>query len=157
MATSASKNQSFQARVAIDSRLGQMSEAAKLLSRPQGGWVQAIRLALGMPVAVLAKRLGVSPSTIVRLEASEIAGRVNLNSLQKVANELNCELVYALVPREKLEAVVQLKAREVAEKQLQNTQKTMSLENQSIDEAILDRLIEQRAMELVNSSRQWKE
>jgi predicted DNA-binding mobile mystery protein A len=55
-----------------------------------------------MGVAQLAKRLGVTPAAVVQLEKRELAGTVTLESLRKAAEALDCELVYALVPKTSL-------------------------------------------------------
>jgi DNA-binding XRE family transcriptional regulator len=38
---------------------------------PKGGWVKTIRTALGMSSDVLGRRLGISQSAVIQLEASE--------------------------------------------------------------------------------------
>jgi predicted DNA-binding mobile mystery protein A len=61
------------------------------------GWLRAIRRATGIPVNVLAKRLGVKKFEIFRLERSERTSRIVLANLNRAAEALGCELVYALV------------------------------------------------------------
>src|SRR4051812_40421450 len=83
--------------------------------RPPKGWLRAIRDALGMTTAQLARRLGVSQPRIVELEQSEVGGTVTLNTLQRAAEALGCRLVYVLVPERPLAEVVQERARRLAE------------------------------------------
>lgn len=156
MAKSEFMRQSIQARISLDAKRLTMQGAAQALTKPRGGWIQGIRTGLGMSVADLAHRLNVVPSTIHRLEASENAGTINLESLQRVADELGCDLVYALVPRQDLDVVVKKQALEVAKRKLRRTQMTMALEQQELQIEILDKLIEQKARELSESSRLWK-
>jgi len=156
MAMSESMRQSVQARISLDAKRLAMQDAAKTLARPRGGWIQAIRTGLGMSAADLARRMNVAPSTIHRLEASENAGTINLESLNKVADELGCDVVYALVPRQDLDLVVKNRALEVAKQKLSRTQMTMALEQQALQSDILDRLIEQKARELLESNKLWK-
>jgi predicted DNA-binding mobile mystery protein A len=66
----------------------------------QGSWLRAVRKATGVPVDVLAQRLGVKRGEVNRLEKVERESRIMLANLQRAAEALGCELVYALVPRE---------------------------------------------------------
>ena len=72
---------------------------ADLPPRPPSGWIKAVREALGMTSAYLAKRLGITLSTATRLELSEAEDRITLATLRRAAEALDCELHYALVPR----------------------------------------------------------
>jgi predicted DNA-binding mobile mystery protein A len=64
------------------------------------GWLKNVRLAMGIPVDELARRMGVHRREIHRLEKSEKSSRIMLASLGRAAKGLGCELVYALVPKE---------------------------------------------------------
>jgi len=64
------------------------------------GWLRAIRRATGIPVKVLAKRLGVTKYEVFRLERSEQTSRIMLANLNRAAEALGCEVVYALVPQQ---------------------------------------------------------
>jgi predicted DNA-binding mobile mystery protein A len=66
--------------------------------RPTGGWIVAIRKSLGMSVRQMAKRMGITQQSAARLEANEVEEAITLKSLRRVAEALNCRLVYALVP-----------------------------------------------------------
>ena len=56
-----------------------------------------------MTTRELAARMHVSQPAVTQLERSEITGRAQLGSLRKAAAALDCDLVYALVPRTPLE------------------------------------------------------
>ena len=75
------------------------------LGRPMFGWVNAFRNALGLSTYDLAARLGISQPAMVKLEQSEVAGAVTLRRMTEVAEALECDLVYGLVPRRGLEAM----------------------------------------------------
>jgi len=156
MAQSEFMRHSVQARISLDTKRLAMQDAAKTLARPRGGWIQTIRTGLGMSAADLARRMNLAPSTIHRLEASENAGTINLESLTKVAEELGCDVVYALVPRQDIELVVREQSLKVAERNLRRTQMTMALEQQALQTNVLEKLIEQRARELSESNKLWK-
>ena len=102
--------------------------------RPPRGWIWAIRDALGMTGGQLGRRLGVSQSTVQKLERSEREGTIQLSSLLRVAEALNCELVYTFVPREPLGRTYEAAAREVALRDLQAISHSMALENQSVND-----------------------
>lgn len=143
------------ARRQIDKRLAAL-KSPELLARPPRGWVKAIREALGMTTSQLAKRLGVVQSRAVTIEQAEAKGTITLNSLEKAANALDCQLVYALVPRKPLDELVTGRAKKLAKKRLVSTSHTMALEAQSVgkfDEEeqlkkLVHRLIEKGGSEL---------
>jgi predicted DNA-binding mobile mystery protein A len=146
-----------QAQLALDARLPQMKAASRALTRPQGGWIQAIRLAFGMSVSDLARRVGSNPSTILRIEDNEVAGTVNLETLARMAQSLDCDLVYALVPKTTVEGTIKRRALAVASAKFKRTQQTMALENQALDATLLRRLVENEAEVLARSRKLWKE
>ena len=119
------------ARRQLDKRLSLLN--ADALARPPRGWVKAIREALGMTTAQLAKRLGVSQPRVVGIEQAEAKGAITLDSLERAAHALDCRLVYALVPRKPLDALVEERATRLAEKRLGPTRHTMALEAQAMD------------------------
>jgi predicted DNA-binding mobile mystery protein A len=63
------------------------------------GWLRAIRQAVGVRVEEAAERQGVCRWEVFRLEKAEQTGRIRLESLRRAAEAMDCELVYALVPR----------------------------------------------------------
>ena len=73
--------------------------AAREVPRPSKGWIRTIRQALGISSGELARRLGTSRQLPLQLEKGEAEDRVTLKSLRAAANALDCDLVYALVPR----------------------------------------------------------
>lgn len=93
--------------------------------------LRAIREALGMSTTVLAARLGTTAGAVTRLEQSEAADRIRLDTLRRAADSLGCDLVYLLVPRRPLTAVVHERARELARLQAAAIEQTMRLEGQA--------------------------
>jgi predicted DNA-binding mobile mystery protein A len=98
--------------------------------RPPRGWIKAIREALGLTTAQLGRKLGVSQPRIVKIEKSEANGSITLDSLERAAQALDCRVVYALVPRESLENIIEKRAHQKAKKRLESTSHTMALEAQ---------------------------
>ena len=105
------------------------------LARPPRGWVRAVREALGMTAAALAARLGTTAGAVTRLEQSEAADRIRLDTLRRAADALGCDLVYLLVPRRPLNAIVRDRARELAHRQVSAVEQTMRLEDQATGRA----------------------
>jgi predicted DNA-binding mobile mystery protein A len=134
------------ARKNLDKRLSVLMNT-DLFARPTRGWIKALREALGMTTAQLAKRLGVAQPSVVGLEQAEASKRITLKTLERTARALDCTLVYALVPRKPLESLVEERAREAARKRLQAISHSMALENQRVladdERAQLERLAQQ--------------
>src|SRR5229473_7052183 len=101
---------SIRSRELLDSHFDEWKQL-RALARPPRGWVRAVREALGMSATALAARLGTTAGAVTRLEQSEAAYRVRLDTLRRAADALGCDLVYLLVPRRPLTAVVRDRAR----------------------------------------------
>lgn len=133
------------ARRQLDVSLAKFHEV-KGMQLPAKGWIRAIREALGMTGAHLARRLQVSQPRVFKLEQDEPSGALTLKTMRQVAEALDCVFVYALVPRSSLENTVKTQARAVAAERLQRVSHTMLLEGQglSIEEqqTSLDAVIE---------------
>jgi len=121
------------ARKQLEKRLARLRAGDPSLAVPPRGWVTAIREALGMSAVQLARRLGVKPSRINAIQKAEISGAITIKSMREAAEAMNCKFVYALVPIEPLEKMVEERARLHAAARLQALDHTMALEDQSID------------------------
>ena len=101
---------------------------------PSGGWVRAIREALGMTNVQLAKRLKKrAPQTIEDMQKSEVTGTIQLQTLRKLAEALGCRVVYAVVPPKPLSEMRRDRARAVARRRLQAVSHSMKLEAQGVN------------------------
>ncbi len=125
-----SQEVSLRSRELLDGHFDEWQQL-RALSRPPRGWIRAIREALGMSAAALARRLGTTAGAVTRLEQSEAADRIRVDTLRRAADALDCELVYLLVPRHPLAAVVRDRARELARSQVAAVEQTMRLEGQA--------------------------
>ena len=139
------------ARKSLDQRLNLLRDST-VFARPPRGWVKAIREALGMTAAQLGARVGVSRPRIYEIEKSEISGSLSLDSLQRVANAMDCQLVYALVPRKPLDKLAQDKALKLATERLRNTAHSMTLEDQSVDAKNQAQHLQNLATEILEAS-----
>jgi predicted DNA-binding mobile mystery protein A len=115
-------------------------QTAQKVPRPSKGWIRTIRQVLGVSSGELARRLGTSRQLPLQLEKGEAEDRITLKSLRAVANALDCDLVYALVPRAgSMQKLIENRARAEAKKQVLGVEHSMALEDQAvgrIDEAV---------------------
>jgi predicted DNA-binding mobile mystery protein A len=132
--------------------------AAELPARPPSGWIKAIREALGMPAAYLAKRLGVVHSSVIRLESSEASDTISLGSLRRAAEALGCELHYALVPKQSLAQTLETQAGKVARERMGAVAHTMALEAQATSAETIETQVKELSGSLLSSSRRelWR-
>lgn len=105
-----------------------------------------------------AKRLGISGSTLHKSEQSEAEERITLGQLRKLAEGLDCELVYALVPRKPLTEMVQDRAKQLAKEDVYGVAHTMSLENQRPTDQRIQKQVARRVDELLRGkwSNLWR-
>jgi predicted DNA-binding mobile mystery protein A len=120
-------------------RIGQLERALKPLlalrdsPRPQRGWIRAIREATGITLREMAKRLGKVPSLALYLEKSEADYRITLGNLREAAEALECQLVYALVPKDgSIQSLSEKRARRKAAENVRAVEHTMALEDQAV-------------------------
>ena len=132
--------------------------SADLPSRPPSGWIKAVREGLGMAATHLAARLGVTPSTVTRLETSEADDTVSLATLRRAAESLGCELHYALVPRQSLADTLENRALALARQQMAAVSHTMALEAQATSREAVEVQTRALAENLLKGSRRalWK-
>lgn len=133
-----------QSRARLDERLRELGPVARY-DAPVRGWIKAIRESLGMTTAQLASRLHIKQPSVVALEQSEAKGSIELATLRRVAEGLDCTLVYALVPNKTLEAAVRDRARAFARRRRGPVEHSMLLEDQKVkekdSEARLDEIV----------------
>jgi predicted DNA-binding mobile mystery protein A len=123
----------------LDRALAPYRSARKEL-RPPKGWIRAIRQALGISAGELARRLGTSRQLPLQMEKGEAEDRITLKSLRAAANALDCDLVYALVPRaDSMQELIESRVRSEVRERVLAIEHSMALENQAagrIEEAI---------------------
>jgi len=122
-----------ESRARLDERFAAIGPAARF-TPPARGWIKAVREALGMTTAQLAVRMRVKQPSIISLEQSEARGSIELATLRRAAEALNCTLVYALVPKKSLDATVRERAGEFVRRNLGPVEHSMLLEDQKVTE-----------------------
>ena len=126
-------------------------------SAPPKGWVRAIRDALGMTGVQFARRLKIRPQSVEALEKSEANGSIQLKTLRRAAEALDCTLVYALVPNTSLEGAVSARARKIARRELGRVAHTMKLEAQGTGDANLEARIEAYVRDVLKDRDLWNQ
>jgi hypothetical protein len=129
----------------------------KVCERPSDGWIGSIRKSIGMSVSQLAKKIGIAQQSLAKLEKNEVDGTITIKSLRKVAEGMNCKLVYALVPNEgSLEDIVKKQAIKKASGIVNPVSHTMMLEAQEVGNK--DKKIQEVASELAQNlnSKLWE-
>jgi predicted DNA-binding mobile mystery protein A len=116
---------------------------------PREGWVRTVRKALGMTGPQLAHRLGLSRSQVSQMERMESEGRITLKQLRRVADALQCDLVYALVPRRPVEDMIRERAEVVARKLVGRADTHMKLEAQQLSASALEREVKREVQRLL--------
>jgi predicted DNA-binding mobile mystery protein A len=144
------------ARQRLDERLLALKPEERFKAPPKG-WVRAIRDALGMAGVQFAKRLEIRPQSVEALEKSEANGSIQIKTLRRVAEALDCTLVYALVPNTSLEGAVRERARKIAMRDLGRVAHTMKLEAQGTGDANLEARIDAYIRDALKERDLWNE
>lgn len=144
------------ARRALDQRFRSLKPLAAE-PRPHRGWVRAIRDALGMSGPELAARMGLKKSTVSDLERSEQQRTIGLDTLERAADALGCEVVYFLVPRTSLEEAVREQARVRAARHLGRVAHHSRLEDQELPPDAAAAQLDRFADGLVDRRGLWSE
>jgi XRE family transcriptional regulator, regulator of sulfur utilization len=101
---------------------------------PRGGWLKAIRQALGKSLKSVGGELKVTPQAIHQLEKSEAAGTISLKQLEAVSGAMGCHVIYTLIPNQGTLAELAASAHE---RQLRAVRHSMALEGQFIEDRAL--------------------
>lgn len=145
------------ARRALDRRFEALRPFVSAASTPHGGWIRAIREALGMSSDELGLRMDVTGASVLKLEVSERDGRARLETLERAARALDCDLVYALVPRQPLDDMVEARAHEKARALLGTVEHSMGLEDQRVAPAVGHEHLDALVRTLRDQQGLWRE
>lgn len=117
------------------------------VAHPPTGWIRAIRLALGMSLQQLAKRLSITKQSALEMEQREKSGTISIKALREAAKALDMQLVYGFVPNDgSLDALIDRKARELATKIVSRTSNTTKLEDQENSQQRIAKAINERTV-----------
>jgi predicted DNA-binding mobile mystery protein A len=142
------------ARERLDERLAS-AKPTEQLQPPPRGWIRAIRDSIGMTGAQLGTRLGTTRQNVDKLEKAEASGAIQLQTLRKVAEALDMEFVYALVPRTSLDDMVRSRARRLAQRAIGRVSQTMKLEAQDTGTRDLEQRIDEYIRDELSDRELW--
>jgi len=119
--------------------------------------IRIIRSALGMTQTQLAKRLHSQQATVNRMEKGDVSP--TMTTLQKVAEELNCELKVLLVPKKPIIQFLEEKALGIATSIIRVTVSSSALEFQKPSAEMIRDQIEELKEEILKKNRSilWKD
>lgn len=143
-------------RKQIDSRFTELQSRLPLMQPPRGGWIRAIRTALGMRQKDLGERLGTSSQAVADLERRETDGLVTVARLRSAAHALGAELFYVVIPARPLGETLDQRADAVARFLAGQVHHSMRMEDQATpDEEAQARVAELKAHLLEVPSLLW--
>jgi predicted DNA-binding mobile mystery protein A len=117
--------------------------------RPAAGWLASIREALGLTLEEIGQRVHASRQAVQQFEKAEASNRITLGALRRVAEAMDCELKYALVPKAgSFTELAERPTRDRAKTDVERVVHTMMLEDQKPENA--DQLIEDEAQRRLN-------
>lgn len=120
--------------------------------RPRTGWLKLIRTTLAMSARALGERVGLAQSRIALIERGEVDGTITLNTLEKVADGLECDVVYYLIPREQsLAKMRENQAYKKAKALNDYAELQMNLENQATSKKYQEQEIEKTKNEYLRT------
>lgn len=146
-------------RKQLDKKLEKLRLYANI-ERPSNGWIRSIREALGMNRQQLADRIDVSAQNIEAIELSEINDTVMLKSLKRLAEAMDCQVVYAVIPNKPLQTMVDEQMTKKAKEIVSYVGHSMALEDQMTNNDELNEQVKQIVDDLKhkkNISIIWKD
>jgi predicted DNA-binding mobile mystery protein A len=131
--------------------------ALKRFTPPKLGWIRTVRMALSMSGASLARRLGLQRSSLAYLQKAESDDSITLKKLKQVADAMNCELIYAIVPKATLNNpkpsmndILQAQADKKALEIVKRASNQMQMEEQGLNEKALKKEVERLSKQLLD-------
>lgn len=125
------------------------TEILRNIYHPQMGWLALIRNALGMSAAQVAARMEVSRNAIYQAERNELKGAITIAQMQKIAEAMGAEFVYAVVPKDSVEDLIHTQAQRKAKALIRRASSHMALEDQSLSKKQIEKRIELLTDELI--------
>ena len=125
------------------------AEQLRNFHRPKDGWLALLRQALGMSGANVADRMDVSRNAIYQAERNEREGAITIAQMRKIAEAMDAEFVYAVIPKGCVEDVIRAQARRKAEARVRRASSHMALESQSLPREQTKRRIDDLAEQLI--------
>lgn len=125
-----------------------------IITIPPQGWIKTIREFFGMTTSQFAQKIDVSQPRVINMEKNE--KNIKISTMERIADSINCEFIYAFIPRENIKNIHYNQAKKTAIRILNKVNKNMELENQFVKN---NELLEDLIQELLNGniSKIWEE
>ena len=122
---------------------------AESVTRPEKGWIHAIRTSLNITLSQLSTRLNTTPQNVRSAELREASGQISINSLKEMADVMELKFVYAIIPKDhSLEILIENRARQIASQIVLRTSASMRLEDQENSRTRLEKAIQEKTIEI---------
>lgn len=118
------------------------------------GWIHYLRSVLGIKLSTLARLAKTTPSSVQQAERGEEKHKVTVETLRRMAEAMDCEFVYAFIPRKEIKELIKTRAYAKAKKILERADTHMALEDQKVTQDMNER-IERFAKKLIESGDVW--
>ena len=119
-------------------------------------WIRYMRKALNMTSGQLAKRMELTLSSLYQLERQEASDKINLQSLKKAAKAMDCDFVYAFIPRKPLSRIINDQAERKARKLVMSSHLHMEYEDQAVSKKELEGQVRELVETLKDSKNLWE-
>ena len=120
----------------------------------RNGWIHYLRSVLGIKLSTLARLAKTTPSTVQQAEKREEKHKVTIETLRRMAEAMDCEFVYAFIPKKEIKELIETRAYDKAKKTLERVDTHMTLEDQKVTQEMNER-IERLAKKLIESGDVW--
>jgi len=133
-------------------KIEKLDQIRRLLSsqtRPKSGWITTVREALGMTAEQVARRANTTRAYVSNSERAERADEITFRRMQRMAEAMNCDFVYFLVPRGDISKTIEAQAEKHARALLRKAGVHMSLEGQQLDNAQQEQEVRRLTQELI--------
>jgi predicted DNA-binding mobile mystery protein A len=137
----------------VERRLDILRIALKT-AKVRPGWIRYMRQALGITLQKLAELIDGSKATVAQAERNEAKGKITIETLKKLAIAMECEFVYAFIPKDSIKSILKKKAMTKASRIISEADTHMTLENQRVEHDLNER-IEQLANTLIERGDVW--
>ena len=137
-----------------------LREGARLSTSLQplelGALIRLLRHRLSLTQSQLAKRAGISQSSLQRIESCQMDP--SSQTRKKIFAVMECDFLVVPIPRRHPDEILKEQARKIAKKRVRYLEGTMALEKQKPKEQWLEEMFEQEMKEILkNPSRIWDE
>ena len=101
---------------------------------PEEGWIQRTRKILGIKARQIGKKIGCNTALISSFEKRELEKTITIKNLERIANAMDCDFVYAFVPKKKsYEDTFREQCKKASDYYHKQSNLQMALEDQAVE------------------------